>query len=63
VPSVVFKTETAESHYKKYLSMWDAKNASDVITIEQFYDFYKSVSAGIDSDEEFAKLLKSEWHF
>ena len=43
--------------------MWDAKNASDVITIEQFYDFYKSVSAGVDSDEEFEKLLKSEWHF
>lgn len=34
VPSVVFKTESAESHYKKYISLWDAKNAGDVITFE-----------------------------
>lgn len=60
-PDVRNGVETAEGHYKHFLSLWEAKKPSDKITMLQFEDFYYAVSALIKDDYEFASLIQNEW--
>jgi hypothetical protein len=61
-PDVLSGAEPAESHYKHYLSLWDAKKPTDQITYAQFEDFYFAISAAVPDDASFTRLLKAEWH-
>lgn len=36
------------------MSLWDTKDKDGIITLDEFIDYYKDVSASIDTDEYFA---------
>ena len=49
--------------YMQYMSMWDTQEADGIVTFDEFCDYYRDISAGIESDEMFAAMMKSAWKF
>ena len=43
------------------MSMWDTQVADGIVTFEEFCDYYKDVSASIDTDEYFAFMMTQAW--
>jgi len=49
--------------YMQYMSMWDTQEADGIVTFDEFCDYYRDISAGIESDEMFAAMMKAAWKF
>ena len=43
------------------MKLWDTQIADGIVTFEEFVDYYRDVSASIDTDEYFAAMMKSAW--
>ena len=43
------------------MSLWDTQEKDGIITISEFCDYYKDVSAAIDSDEYFGVMMTNAW--
>lgn len=43
------------------MSLWDTKDKDGIITFDEFTDYYKDISASIDSDEYFATMMINAW--
>ena len=43
--------------YMQYMSMWETQEADGIITFDEFCDYYRDISAGIESDEMFAAMM------
>lgn len=43
------------------MRLWDTQVADGVVTFEEFLDYYKDVSASIDSDQYFEVMMKNAW--
>jgi len=41
--------------------MWDTQEVDGIITPEEFIEYFKDVSASIDSDEYFEVMIKRAW--
>lgn len=41
--------------------MWDTQLADGIVTFDEFCDYYRDVSASIDSDDYFVEMMKSAW--
>lgn len=41
--------------------MWDTQEVDGVITPEEFIEYFRDVSASIDSDEYFEAMIKRAW--
>jgi len=62
-PNVLSGAETAEGHYKNFLSLWEAKKPADPVSYAQFEKFYQAASVTITDDATFTRILKAVWHF
>lgn len=60
-PEVVNGQKTAKQVYMQYMSCWETQEVDGVVTYDEFVDYYKDVSASVDSDEMFAAIMKSAW--
>lgn len=60
-PEVVNGQMTPKEVYMKYMACWETQEADGVVTYEEFCQYYKDVSASVDSDEMFAAIMKSAW--
>lgn len=60
-PEVVNGSKTPKEVYMQYMACWETKEADGIVTFEEFTDYYKDVSASVDSDEMFAAIMKSAW--
>lgn len=58
MPEVAQNKVDPKEAYMQYLSMWDTQEADGVVTFEEFCDYYRDVSAGIESDEMFATMMQ-----
>ena len=47
--------------YKDFMKQWDTQVADGIVTFEEFMDYFRDVSASIDSDEYFAVMMKNAW--
>ena len=43
------------------MSMWDTQVADGIVTFEEFCEYFKDVSASIDTDEYFEAMMISAW--
>ena len=43
------------------MSLWDTQVPDGIITLEEFCEYFRDVSAAVDTDEEFAAIMKSAW--
>jgi len=60
-PLVLTGKRTPEQAVIDFIKHWD-KNGDNVITRDEFIDFYSDISAGILDDEYFELLLRRCWH-
>ena len=60
-PDVMAKRKTPEEAYREFMSMWDTQVADGIVTFEEFCEYFKDVSASIDTDEYFAVMMTSAW--
>lgn len=62
-PEVIKGEKTEEEVLKEFASQWDDENAPDgKITLAEFLEYYKDISASIDSDEYFELMMRNAWH-
>ena len=47
--------------YKEFMSLWDTQVADGIVTFDEFIDYFKDISASIDSDDYFALMMKNSW--
>jgi len=47
--------------YLEFMRLWDTQVADGIITFDEFIDYYRDVSASIDSDEYFEAMMKNAW--
>ena len=47
--------------YQEFMSQWDTQVVDGVVSFDEFCDYFKDVSASLDSDEAFAAMMKSAW--
>lgn len=45
--------------YMQVMSLWDTQQSDGIVTWEEFSEFWRDVSAAIESDDEFNAVLKS----
>lgn len=60
-PDVMAKKKTPEEAYREFMSMWDTQNADGIVTFQEFCEYFRDVSASIDTDEYFAAMMVSAW--
>eukprot|EP01059_Diplonema_ambulator_P002314 TRINITY_DN11975_c0_g1_i1.p1 TRINITY_DN11975_c0_g1~~TRINITY_DN11975_c0_g1_i1.p1 ORF type:complete len:373 (+),score=157.61 TRINITY_DN11975_c0_g1_i1:30-1121(+) len=60
-PLVVNGTKTQEEVLKDFISDWD-KDGDGVVLLEEWLDYYKDISAGIDNDDYFELMMRNAWH-
>jgi Ca2+-binding EF-hand superfamily protein len=60
-PDVISAKSTAEEVTRRFLSNWKVSNPSSV-TRNEFADYYRNVSAMIDSDSFFESMMRGVWH-
>eukprot|EP01063_Lacrimia_lanifica_P031469 TRINITY_DN5195_c0_g1_i1.p1 TRINITY_DN5195_c0_g1~~TRINITY_DN5195_c0_g1_i1.p1 ORF type:complete len:300 (+),score=117.52 TRINITY_DN5195_c0_g1_i1:61-960(+) len=60
-PDVLSGEKTAEEVLAEFAADWD-RNGDAVITEQEFINYYKDISAGIDDDAYFELMLRNAWH-
>ena len=60
-PDVMAGRKTPTEAYKEFMSMWDTQVADGIVTFDEFCEYFKDVSASIDTDEYFAAMMISAW--
>ena len=60
-PDVMQGKKTPEEAYKEFMSMWDTQVADGIVTFDEFVDYFRDVSASIDTDEYFATMMTNAW--
>jgi Ca2+-binding EF-hand superfamily protein len=61
-PDVCLKKTKPVAAMKRFIKAFDVGGLQDgKVTKKEFEDYYASLSAGIDSDQEFEKVMKNAW--
>lgn len=60
-PDVISGKAVPKDVYMSYMSLWDTQVADGIVTFDEFLDYYKDISASIDSDAQFVSMIKSAW--
>jgi Ca2+-binding EF-hand superfamily protein len=60
-PDVIDGKKTEKEVYIEFMDKWDTQDKDGIITIDEFFDYFRDVSASIDTDEYFEAMMKSAW--
>lgn len=60
-PDVLGGKKTEEEIFKEFMTKWDTQEVDGIVTIDEFYDYFKDVSASVDTDEYFEVMMKQAW--
>lgn len=60
-PAVLRGEKTVDEVLKEFSAAWNA-NGDQVITENEFLDYYKDLSATIDNDSYFELMVRNAWH-
>jgi Ca2+-binding EF-hand superfamily protein len=59
-PDVVAGRKTIKQAAKEFMSHWE-KDGDETITYDEFEDYYKGISASIDTDDYFELMIRNAW--
>lgn len=60
-PDVVSGKKTKTEVLKEFMLKWDTQDKDGIITIEEFFDYFRDVSCSVDSDEYFEVMMINAW--
>lgn len=52
---------TRDQILEKFLSYWDTIKKDGRVTLAEFEDYYKDVSASVDDDDYFELVIRNAW--
>lgn len=61
-PDVKGGRTTPEKALRAFLDQFDTIDKDGIVTIEEFIEYYKNVSASIDRDDYFELMMRNAWH-
>jgi len=61
-PEVISGSKTHEQAVAEFMSQWDTIDKDGVVTLEEFQEYYKDVSASVDDDDYFELMMRNAWH-
>uniref|UniRef100_A0A7S3PJB3 EF-hand domain-containing protein n=1 Tax=Aplanochytrium stocchinoi TaxID=215587 RepID=A0A7S3PJB3_9STRA len=62
IPEVKSGKLTKAEGLREFLSQFDTIDKDGIVTQEEFVEYYKNVSASIDTDDYFELMLRNAWH-
>lgn len=51
--------KTPDEILSEFMSLWETHKRDHIVTIEEFEDYYKDISASIDSDDYFELMIRN----
>ena len=60
-PDVTMGKKTEKEALLEFMGQWEGGDKDGVVTYEEFEDYYKEISAGIDDDEYFELMIRNAW--
>ena len=60
-PDVKDGKKSPEQAYREFMSLWDTQVADGIVTFDEFCDYFRDVSASIDTDDYFAFMMTQAW--
>jgi Ca2+-binding EF-hand superfamily protein len=54
--------KTKEEVLREFMQVWETHKKDGIVTKEEFEDYYKDISASIDSDDYFELMIRNAWH-
>ena len=54
--------KTKEEILREFMQVWETHKKDGIVTIEEFEDYYKDISASIDGDDYFELMIRNAWH-
>lgn len=60
-PDVVNRKKSPNEVYREFMSLWDTQVADGIVTFDEFCDYFRDVSASIDTDQYFAVMMQNAW--
>merc|ERR1711937_132065 len=61
-PEVIRGEKTPAEVIKEFSEQWDGTKKDGKITLHEFLDYYKDISASVDDDEYFELMMRNAWH-
>jgi Ca2+-binding EF-hand superfamily protein len=61
-PEVVSGRKSADDVLREFMAQWDTVDLDGVITGDEFARYYEDVSASIDSDAYFDRMMRNAWN-
>jgi len=58
-PEVQSGRKTKQQALLDFMSVWETHKKDGIVTIEEFIDYYKDLSASIDSDDYFELMIRN----
>ncbi len=62
-PEVVSGKKTQQDIFMEFMSQWDTQDKDGIVTFDEFCDYYRCISASVDSDDYFEVMMKNAWKF
>ena len=60
-PEVAAGKKTAAMAAKEFMKQWDRHESDGLVTLDEFEDYYKEISAAIDGDDYFELMIRNAW--
>jgi len=60
-PDVRSGKKTKQEAMKEFMKQWDRQEADGIVFFDEFLDYYKEISAGIDEDDYFELMIRNAW--
>lgn len=61
-PEVIRGEKTPAEVLKEFSEQWDGTKKDGKITLHEFLDYYKDISASVDNDDYFELMMRNAWH-
>ena len=60
-PGVKAGKITERQALEEFMSQWDRLDKDNVVTLDEFEDYYRDISASIDGDDYFELMIRNAW--
>ena len=60
-PEVANGSKSEHEVYMEFMSLWDTQVKDGVVTFDEFCDYYRDVSASVDTDDGFVQIVTDAW--
>jgi Ca2+-binding EF-hand superfamily protein len=54
--------KTNQEVLRDFMGVWETHKKDGIVTVEEFMDYYKDISASIDGDDYFELVIRNAWH-